>query len=484
MTIHLLANVGNSDLLVESLSRNIPSRELGERVKQEYPSLKDQIELPLIDPAINKICSEQRCKPKDIHVVLFTTNQSEIYAEKDERAKDTYPVAEAIQMHLSERKADIAIPKAQVRLKVIDGNPADYLNALDFHRRTLSEYAKSRVAPDDAVYFEISGGTPAMTAMLLIMGVEVFGPRAKALYIDRGVTRAKQVPVAEALFANKMREVLEQQIKLYAYSTARETLKNNSKLITPDEQQRSLLDRLLGYGDRRLAFDFVRAADELDQAQTTGELQAQINFWESELRTGSPQRKIEEVIHSAKIKAEQGEFANLTSRLFRFQESLFRYMAEKMGLEYGSSDQFLSQTWVNNTSGLSDYLADYRRNAKGKIIPSSQPSFSIESTRTLNRTILGAIVDFFVLHPTWSHWQDTADRIFQLSSVAELRNKGIDGHGFAGVSKEDVEKAYGANIDELLKDLNIIYLEVFRTEPAASPYDTLNTVLLHQLGRT
>ena len=153
-------------------------------------------------------------------------------------------------------------------------------------------------------------------------------------------------------------------------------------------------------------------------------------------------------------------------------------MAEQMGIEYGKDTAYLSDTWRSGQSGLDAYLKSYQRGADGKILTSGTSPLEVDTKRSLNRYSLGAIVDYFIQQSVWAHWQGTAEKIFRLSSVADLRNKGIAGHGFEGISRKDIEDSYGDNSDRLIAHLKEIYNDVFNEAIGDNPYDTINALIL------
>ncbi len=476
-----LANIGNSDLEVDrSLlpQANMKPREIGEAAKSDFARYKASIQLPLLTPALDYVRAQEQCELSDIHLYLFTSNQDKTLVDEDNWLKDTHPVGEVIQLYCNQV---LHLPKKQVTLAAIEGNPADYANALEFHQRELAKLASD--LPDEIpVYLEVSGGTPAMTAMLIVMGAEVFGDRVTTLYVDRGSTKATEVSVAQSLFARKAREAMRSQLRLHAYSAAQRTLEDSGSVISRDEGRRELIRRLLGYADRRLAFDFKRAVQELSAAHATGAMQAQMTHWVRELETGSTQKNLEELIHSAAIKAEQGEFADLTQRLFRFQEAILRHMAMEAGVHFGDSPAYLSDSWLKSQTGLLDYLAQYRRKPDGEVLPPGQPAISVDASRTLNRYSLGAMVEYFAQVGSRRDWQPVLDQIFRLSRAADLRNRGIAGHGFDGISRGDLESAYGDSIEALLENLRSIFTNVFGQPPGDSPYARLNEMVEQLLG--
>lgn len=491
--IVLLANVGNSDLeandknafpLKPDGSRMSP-RELGEHVRDNYAAYKEKIYLPLIEPTLEYIRdAEGIALPKDkskkpnlsrITVYLFASNQNEsTVINRDDWLKDTMPLAEVIQRYLQET---YQIPKKQVRIIPIEGNPADYSNALSFHAETLAKI-KQEIGDSCRVYIEVSGGTPAMTAMLILMGVEVFGQDVVTLYKDRSTQQPERIDVSEQLYARKTREILRVQLSRYAYAAAIETMEQNESLIFRNEVYRHAVRHLLRYADRRLAFDFNRAREELSEVKVTGEKQSKLRYWRNELQGKSREITLAEVIHGARIKLDLWQFAEFTQYLFRFQEEAFREMAERMGIEKGK--EYLSQTWLKNNESLTNYLQSYRRNQKGKPLDTPQP---VDTTRSLNRYSLGAIVEYYTSTiPEWQKWQHTAEALFRLSSVADLRNKGISGHGFEGIGREDIEHAYEGKIDDILGDLEGIYESLFERKLSSNPFDEVNALIIDLMG--
>lgn len=477
MTVLLLANMGNHDLKLTDRNllptqddpRYYGPRRLGEEVCSNFARYRDAIELPLIGATVQWLEDSGVNVKEDLAIHLFASNQDLNITPQSEWLKDTYPAAQVAREFLHHKWQ---IPKKCVFLHQIEGIPADYTNMLSFFQRVLPEIQKKAQA--ERVYLEVSGGTPAMTSMLILMGVEVFGQDVVTLYLDREESSPHEIGVARALFSRKARQALLQQVRLYSYHVALATLAESDGLIHPDERKRALLGHLLGYADRRLALDYNAARAHLREARAlaVGNLQALIGRWQAEL--GQPQNdvKLAELIHSAAIKLHLGDYADFTQRLFRFQEALFRHMAERMGVEYGKDEKYLSTSWRKANPALDDFLKRYGRAADGQ--PAQEPTAVDTSGRSLNRYSLGAIVDFFIQQPEWAHWKTAAEQNFRFSTVADLRNKGISGHGFEGISRGDIEEKYGADPEAILTAMRGIYAQVFDREPAASPYDLLN----------
>src|SRR5690606_28424823 len=151
----------------------------------------------------------------------------------------------------------------------------------------------------------------------------------------------------------------------------------------------------------------------------------------------------------------------------------FRYLAEEMGLRYTKDDgMFVHSGWLDSQPALGKYLDVYTDRQTGR-------STTVDVRRSLNRYSLGAIVDYFIAHdPDWAAFESTVERLHAFSGVAELRNKGLAGHGFNGIGVEDVKEKYGAPPDEMLEALKTIYHGLFDKPPGEDPYHAVNELLV------
>ncbi|MEW6578012.1 MAG: hypothetical protein AB1435_02340 [Chloroflexota bacterium] len=483
MRVWLLANVGNSDLQIDNSKLPTPPaaedpqrwwtpRRIGEAVRDNPDRFAETIKLPLLEPTINWLFEHENVTGADLRLVLFASDQPREDTLESEWQKDTYPIAEALCKIVTGKPFHIS--QKQARIERILGSPADYSNMLSFYTQALPKVAKM-VAPDDRIFLEVSGGTPAMASMLIVMGVEVFGERVRTLYVERGATVPYEVSVSRELFARKTRDTLCDQVKLHAYAVALQTLKDAGPLIDPDDDHRQLLAAVLNYADRRLSFDFDRARNALQNARqlSIGEAQARIGRWLRELEAPDTAAHLSELIHSASIKLSFGDYADFVQRAFRFQEASFRYMLEQVGVEYSDKNgKYVKSEWLQSQPGLTGFLENY-------LNPQTKLRDPVKLDRPLNRYSLGAMVDFFVqTQKSWKCWHASAQQLHRLSAVADLRNKGVSGHGFDGIGQDDLEQAYAAPVDKLLDDLRAIYEALFKQPPGPNPYDAINALIL------
>jgi hypothetical protein len=87
-------------------------------------------------------------------------------------------------------------------------------------------------------------------------------------------------------------------------------------------------------------------------------------------------------------------------------------------------------------------------------------------------------VDFFTQHdPGWAGLRPAAQALHRLSAVEKLRNKGLAGHGFAGIGKEDLDRAFGGDSAAINPLLHEIYQGLFQQPVGDDPYQAVNDLI-------
>jgi len=500
MTVLFLANVGNHDvrltdrslLPTELADQRLSARQLGETILAHYAHYAPALDLPLIGVSLRWLLEREQVAPGELYVHLFASDQPPETPAR-EWSKDTVPFAQVIQRFLKEgglewtaeveqdgqrrkTRQRLRLSRRQMHVHSIVGNPADYGTMLDFFGQKLPWLA-AKIGPGDRVYVEVSGGTPAMTSMLIIAGVNVFGQRADTLYVERGADEPYRISVGRRLLAGHACDTLRTQLDLCAYAAASATFDAEKDLLPINRESRLLIEALLKYADCRLAFDFHRAREALNEARlyARGETRSRVENWWRELGQRDSALFLTELVHGADIKYQLGEYADFTQRLFRFQEASFRHLAEEMGMRYRDpdSDEHLDLAWADKVAGLRPFLDQYP----------TPDGYPLRLDTSLNRISLGAIVDFFTQHdPHWTGLRSVVESTHRLSAVAKLRNKGLAGHGFVGIGKEDLDQQFGGDADQIIPLLRQIYEAIFGQPVKPNPYVAINGLLSELLA--
>lgn len=494
MKTHLLATVGNRDVQVTDRTvlpepmRAVwtPARVEGEALLADLDAAGGALDYPMITPVVRWLLDEKGVAPEDLQVVLFATDQPKPFTPEDEWKKDTLAYAKIIRRALLDglpgldRAQDRRLTKRQVYVRSIETNPAHYRLMLDTFTGAFADLQRY-IGPDDRVYLEVTGGTPAMTSMMIVAGADAFGERARCIYKNPAETEPQEVGILPRFFARQARAALEQQLKLHAYTAALATFERHRDLIAESVPGQTLVAALITYAERRLAFDFDRARQALKDAAAVApsDIHAQLGHLQRQLQSASTADLLAELVHNARIKYTMGHYADFTQRLFRFQEAGFRYLAEKMGLQYKNPEGKRARTaWLRNVPGLLDYLASYTDPNGETYTPVNIIDYN------LNRTNLGALVNFFVDNePTWADRREVMDGLYRLSSFGSLRNKGLAGHSFQGIGKPDLTAAFEEDADHIVPLLETIYTGLFGVDLPEDPYAAANALIRAQLDR-
>ncbi len=506
MTAFFLAAVGSHDvelsdpsLLPSALQQELPAaRPLGEEMLADFGRYAEALRLPLIGVSLAWLIADGDVAPDELSVHLFAPDQppppvsprarwqadSILLARVSERLLRTRGVAFPSRPHRVGRALDDSRPVrlrgSQIHVHPLTDDPADYGLMLNALSEELAEM-EDQVSFDDRVYLEVTGGTTAMSSMLLVAGVEAFGRRVHALYVRPGADRPHLVSIGSRFFARQAQLVLQEQLRRYAYGAARTSVDRRGDLIAPDVADQVLLRALLDYADCRLAFDFDKAREALHRASAyaSGRLQAHVRFRQRELARRDSAALLAELIHTMRIQYQLGQYADFAQRLFRFREGCLRHLAEGMGLRYRRGDErYVDPHWVDQVVGLHEFLDDYAS-------PIGDRQVSIGwADHPLTATSLGAVVDFFIARgEPWDRLRAAVDALHRLSSVADLHHKGLAGHGFEGISRTDLEHEFGQDPDRIVLLLEEIYNTLFTAELGDSAYETLNGLILGLLRR-
>ncbi|NJO85070.1 MAG: hypothetical protein HC828_21530 [Blastochloris sp.] len=161
MTISFLANVGSRDVIAEGRA-NLPkdSRTLGEMILADWEQYRSDLRLPILVKALEAVVKKHS---KVDHIFLFASDQH----DKAYRHTDTLPFAQIVKQVLKERYGGWI--ETATEIVTISDNPSDYDKMLYFYSNSLQRIA-DQLQGDYSIYAAVSGGTPAMSFMLLWQG--------------------------------------------------------------------------------------------------------------------------------------------------------------------------------------------------------------------------------------------------------------------------------------------------------------------------
>lgn len=465
MTVLILCNVGNSDLVVEGIARDeLPwqARPLAARLNAERETYWDRIRLPILTKALDYILAQG--EPIKM-IILFVSDQDRELAGEDEWIKDTCELGKLVKEKLLKQYETQGWSSRQIRLHAIPGNPADYDTMLTYFEAGLPRIRSYYDPASLKVYLSLTGGTPAMNAMLLVVGNEVFGPQTVNLYDARERKQPFPLGVGRRLASRALRVAMLTNLQTYQYAAALALLQTEGPVLVDAHSTRRVLAALLTYARDRLAFNFADAAQALDAAlpHAAGLLKDRLLYWQSQILNPTETDRLRELYFSAEIKRLNHAYAGWLERVFRFQESALRHAAINRGVAFRDPNlEYLDLDWVEAQPGLVDYLAQ---------APWSG-GVGLDPRRSASRPLLRAVLAFLAEQRDDNGLRSFLAQADRLESLATLRNHWV--HRNQGVQLADLEKAFGNSLEAAAQTLTQMFQLLTDVELGPNPYDAIN----------
>jgi hypothetical protein len=440
-----ISNVGNRDVYVEG-HPNLPkdSRTLGDLILKDWDALKPYVQMPILMKALEGILRQHRDLAE---VVLFASDQPE---DVQYRSSDTLPFAQVVTRFITEKHPQL---RDKVRVITIVDNPASYDTMLGFYANELAAFRDR-----DRVYLHVSGGTPAMSFMLLWQGVEQLGQAAQPLYVLQEYTTPLHLDIGHKLMARAVVDDLLDNIGVYQYHAALSLVRKNADLLGRELRTDDYngLVALLEHAAHRTNFRFDKAEGALHILR--GNLQQQAIGLIDDMAHRDGAWLLREELFAAEVDYHNGALREMVAHVFSFVEELLYQYAVKLGLGV-EADGKIDMDWLESEPDLKHYLV----NEKG-----------VRLDRGANTFVLDLMLAYFAKGD--ADLKAARKRIVKmLESLRPVRNTMTHDHG--GVSETAIEQGYGKPVPALLDDTRAMYA-AFSGDPLGdNPYDTLNALI-------
>lgn len=418
MTTILIANVGNRDVKVSRSAPlplevnpnhdpNVSRRALGEYLQAHWDDCRAHLSLPIVGKAV--AYARQQAGALD-RIVLVASDQGGCAGVADHHLQqDTCALAPVVARLLDEQ---YGAPPAATAIWTVTGNPSDYGVMQAFFRARLSALREER--PDGVFYLEVSGGTPAMTSMLLTTAAEVFGLAARPLYVSEHAEQPYPLDLGRRLVADALVRAVRADVELYAYHAAAQTARDNRDLLGEFVPLEPLL-AVLEYAYQRLNFSFADAWAALDgivdptwrerACATASGLHAPTRAW-----------VLRESVYNAEVAYRLGRLFDFATRVFQFAEGAWRLLALELGVEFvdesGAPNEdggSISPNWQRQYPDLVDHLRER----------------GIDVGRGANRRVLTGIVTELCTQRGDASREAALENLGALERVGDLRNRVI-----------------------------------------------------------
>ncbi|EQK48242.1 MULTISPECIES: hypothetical protein [Paraclostridium] len=180
------------------------------------------------------------------------------------------------------------------------------------------------------------------------------------------------------------------------------------------------------------------------------------------LNKGEPEDILSELIENIKIQIVNEEYIDFLGRLYRLKEALFKYI------------------FVNTKEGKR-----YTVSMHGNMVSKKNILYTLKKKYNIyNGNLIHGVTQYIKRYLKQTKRMDRVLEILnseKLENLIRLRNESPVGHGFRGVSKEDIEKIYGSPMEvvyDLIKACELLDLGI-----NTKKYEHINDIVIELLSK-
>ena len=211
-------------------------------------------------------------------------------------------------------------------------------------------------------------------------------------------------------------------------------------------------------------FEFKKALQSIEkmssQMLSRTEIKKLINNLNN-LEQGEPDDILSELIENIKIQIVNEEYIDFLGRLYRLKEALFKYI-------------FVSTKECKN----------YKISMYGYMLSKKSILYTLKKRYNIySGNLIKGVTQYIDRYVKKTKRMERVVEILnndRLESLIRLRNESPVGHGFRGISKEEIETIYGSPM-EVMRDL-IKVCELLDLDISSNKYDNINEMAIHMIG--
>ena len=483
MSVIFVANVGNRDVAVDK-SAPIPGevnphwnpgasrRALGTALQNAWPECEPHVQLPIIGKAVDYVT--EAVGPIDCLVLVFSDQSGQDGVAENHLAQDTCELAPIVERLLVQRHR---VDSTAVWHWPAVTHPADYGEMQEYFRTHLVQL--KQIWPSAECCLEVSGGTPAMTSMLLTVGAQVFGLDARPLYISEHEDQPFHLDLGRRTVAESLMRVVREDVKIGAYHAAVQTVQSNRDLLEEFVPVSTLL-AALEHGWHRRNFDLDAAWNAVERARGSE--------WFDRLRiladgTNSPSHSLHlaGIVDLARMSFRNGDYFDFIVRVFQFVEGAWRELALALGAEF-------EQKGMPCSTGK-DLAADWSAANPDVMLELDARGVRCE---VVNRYVLQNLVEILTITQGKGMYHDTTTLLHRLEQIAGLRNDVV--HQYRKVTlellrdtfysrKRDRKRRPPEDAVDIVAAMEDVWRALAgRSEGPENAYESLNTVIFEMIG--
>lgn len=213
-------------------------------------------------------------------------------------------------------------------------------------------------------------------------------------------------------------------------------------------------------------FDFKTAIKKLDKLSNPVLNRKEIKALKNNLAKlidGEPEAILSEIIQNIKIQIINEEYIDFLGRVYRLKEALFKYI-------------FVQNQHDNKKDRISMHG---NMVSKRSILNTLKKKYNI-----YNGNLIHGVTNYVNKHVRKTKRMEKVLEMLnsdKLENLIHLRNECPVGHGFRGVSKEDIEQIYGEPM-EVIQDF-IKICELLDLEIKTNKYDVINDIIIELISK-
>lgn len=424
--------------------RELNVRKFGHWLEKYFDLIKDNIEIPLIEPFLNYIEGKKHDIKK---IYLIATDQKDSIKDeaKEHLARDTCILAEFLENKYLKYYFNSRNKEAPIIETIILKNPP---NNYDSMIREFGKFLKEKKIEESnnyMVYAEITGGTPQINTSVILNCTAYYRDKITFLYKPENEKEIKSLNVARYILDSYEHESLQRLAERYDFDA-----------IAQNNAYSDTVRRLARCACYRMNFDFFKYRSEVDIQFNDIPGNPILKILRDDafnLVQQIPEAILNELYWNTVVMWQRDECANFLGRVWRIMEVSLHYALLKVvKCDWDKIDEFKNEfiIWANGNKDFKNYLNEKKKN---------YGLHKINKPIVSNMPILHACIDFFAENDKEGSngvdYKALSSYIKKLWVLADMRNKSIIAHGFEGVSKDMMKDTIKKEIQDIENNKNI-----------------------------
>lgn len=409
-------------------------------------------QIPIIDKALGWI--------DDININI---DQIVLFVSQDDPHNEIAETGQTVEAFIRTYVDEITstLGPEQIQMITVEAEAANYDVMLHFYSQALQQFDAH-----DAIYMEVTGGTAAMSFVLLWQGIALFKDKVSPLYVTVDHDKPLRLDIGNALLLEAMLDDYQDLIEIYQYHAALQVLHAHEGLCRQYWPYYDAIRAVTKHARQRINFNFEEAETSLRGLMDTvpSEFREQLNDFIVDLDDRDAAWILREEIYTTDFAIRNGEFKDALTSMITFREGLMRYYVIALDVPLIDDNRVIDPDWLAKQHGLRDHLR--------------QKNINIE--RWLTSKGLDKILEYKgKFNP---HIRAVCKQIDLFDQLGRLRNQAV--HHHAGVSPDMINDTFPGGIKAIVPTMHDLYKEVTKRPIREDYYDDINRYILALIHHT